>query len=256
MSNDGSPIEFSVSIDQGTGTPELRFLTEGQPSENSWKHLTDAALRLTHDIAASYPTTVSLARVNMVRDLFIPAQLPSDKKGGGTPKMAAWHSCAWLSKTGPQWKLYLDPCATGTGSNALSATREAFRRLGLDNEWRLVESILSPADSVVYFSTDLSSNEEEARVKVYVAHGGADATSRSLAAEVARKHTSICPDADALEIQQFLAAMAGSQSGQQESRQPSGRKSLISCFAFASKTGERPVGTVHFPMDAYVEDDA
>lgn len=252
VSNDGSPIEYSVSIDQSTGKAELRFLTEAQPNENTWRHLTEAALNLNRDIAASYPATVSLQRFEAIRDLFMPAQPPSEETGGRV-KMAAWHSCAWSLKEGPQWKIYLDPCAAGKGNAALSAAREAFRRLGLESGWRLVEGIIGPDDSVIYFSLDLSSNKDEARVKVYIVHGGADATSRALAAEVARKHASICPDADAFEIQRFLAAMAGSNFGTDSQ---SGKKSLISCFAFASKTGERPVGTVHFPIDAYVQQDA
>ncbi|KAK4187540.1 putative Tryptophanase [Podospora australis] len=258
VSNDGSAIEYSVSIDQATGKAELRFLTEAQPSENSWRHLTEAALRLNQDIAANYPATVSLDRFDTIRDLFIPTQLTSDPEDGNSHiKMAAWHSCAWSAKKGPQWKLYLDPCAGGKDSttHALVTTREAFHRLGLENGWKLVESILGRNDRVIYFSLDMSSDQDEARVKAYIAHGGADATSRPMAAEVARKHAIICPDtADAFEIQRFLAAMAGRDFGRPDS--PDGMKSLISCFAFSSKTGERPVGTVHFPMDAYVENDA
>lgn len=249
VGNDGSPIEYSVSLDQGTGHAELRFLIEAQPRENSWRHLTEAALRLTQDIATTHPTTVSLQLFDTIRDLFMPVQPPLGERG---TKMAAWHSCAWSRKEGPHWKIYLDPCVAGE-DKALSTTREAFRRLGLESGWRLVEGILGPDDSVTYFSLDLSSKRDEARVKVYVAHGGADATSRSLVAEVARKHASICPDADAFEIQRFVAAMAGRDFGS-DSR--SGKKRLLSCFAFAGKTGERPVGTVHFPVDAYVQSDA
>ncbi|KAK4205438.1 putative Tryptophanase [Triangularia verruculosa] len=245
--NDGSPIEYSVSIDQSSGKAELRFLTEAQPSQNTWEHLTAAALRVNEDIAASYP--ISLERFNLIRDLFMPTELPSTDPA----KMAAWHSSAWSAAKGPQWKIYLDPCASGK-ENALSATREAFHRLGLKSGWGLVESILGPDDHVIYFSLDLASDADEARVKVYVAHGGADATSRSLVAEVAQKHVSICPDADAFEIQRFFAAMAGDDFGRDDSTPR--KKSLISCFAFSSKTGERPVGTVHFPVDAYVSDDA
>lgn len=246
VSNDGSPIEFSVSIDQQSGQAELRFLIEAQPDENSWNHLTEAALHLNKDIVAAYPTAVSLRRFDLIRDLFMPAQLQSE---GHRFKMAAWHSCAWSAKKGAQWKIYLDPSA---GDDPVSVTREAFSRLGLESGWQLVEGILSPTDSVVYFSLDLSSDQDEARVKVYIAHNSADATSRSLAAEVAQKHVSICPDADAFEIQRFLAAMSGRHFG----RDGHGGKPLISCFAFAAKTGERPVGTVHFPIDAYVQQDA
>jgi len=73
-----------------------------------------------------------------------------------------------------------------------------------------------------------------------------------MATEVAQKHGSICPSADAFEIQFFLAAMSGKDSG------PDGdaNKPLVSCFAFAAKTGERPVGTVRFPVDAGVKNDS
>ncbi|KAK4173660.1 putative Tryptophanase [Triangularia setosa] len=250
VSNDGSPIEYSVSIDQVTGKAELRFLTEAQPNKNSWKDLEEAALRLNRDIVARYP--VSMKRFNIIKDLFIPEN-PSLLSHQNT-KLAAWHSCAWSSNKGPQWKIYLDPSATGK-DNALSTTREAFRRLGLDKGWHLVEGILGLDDHVIYFSLDLAADAVEARVKVYIAHGGADATSRSLVAEVARKHGSICPDSDGFEIQRFFAAMAGSDFGREDSL-GSRRKSLISCFAFSGKTGERPVGTVHFPVDAYVQNDA
>ncbi|KAK4161794.1 putative Tryptophanase [Cladorrhinum sp. PSN259] len=260
VSNDGSPIEYSVSIDQSTGKAELRFLTEAQPTNNTWEDLSEAALRVNQSIASKYPDTVSLQRFDTIRDLFMPAQLPSsssDQEPSKNIKMAAWHSCAYSEKKGPQWKIYLDPCAAGNGSSdhALSTGREAFHRLGLENGWQLIESILEPTDRVIYFSLDLTSDKEEARVKVYIAHGGADATSRSMVAKVAQKHASICPDADAFEIQRFFAAMAGSDFGRPDS--PGGMKSLISCFAFSGKPGsERPVGTVHFPVDAYVQDDA
>lgn len=47
--------------------------------------------------------------------------------------------------------------------------------------------------------------------------------------------------------------MAGSDFGPDSH---SGKKPLLSCFAFAGKTGQQPVGTVHFPIDAYVKHDA
>lgn len=247
VSNDGSAVEYSVSIDQGTGKAELRFLTEAQPLGNSWAHLVEAAFRANQDIGKSYPSIISLERFDVIRDLFLPPSSPTEMK------LAAWHSCAWSTSKGPQWKIYLDPCAAGK-ENATQTAREAFSRLGLDTGWRLIEGLLGPNDRVIYFSLDLASNTEEARVKVYIAHGGADATSRAVVAEVAQKHASICPDADAFEIQRFFAAMAGDEFGLDNSSNR--RKSLISCFAFSGKTGERPVGTVHFPVDAYAADDA
>jgi tryptophanase len=58
------------------------------------------------------------------------------------------------------------------------------------------------------------------------------------------------PDADSYEIQRFCRAMAGGSSG------PYNGKPLISCFAFTSKSPKRPVGTVHFPIDASAPHDA
>lgn len=250
VSNDGSAIEFSVSIDQATGKAELRFLTEAQPSTNTWQHLTEAALRLNGAIASKYSSTVSLDRFDAIRDLFMPVDSQNQPV-----KLAAWHSCAWSAKSGPQWKIYLDP-GVGGPANAHSTAREAFTRLGLETEWQQIESILGPTDRVIYFSLDLSSNTAEARVKIYVAHDGADATSRVLAAKVAQKHAKICPDTDAFEIQRFFAAMAGRDFGRADSETGTrSKKSLISCFAFSGKTGG-PVGTVHFPVDAYLLDDA
>ncbi|KAK4466377.1 putative Tryptophanase [Cladorrhinum samala] len=253
VSNDGSAIEFSVSIDQGTGKAELRFLTEAQPSTNTWQHLTEAALRLNGAIASTYSSTVSLDRFDAIRDLFMPPDAPNEPA-----KLAAWHSCAWSAKSGPQWKIYLDPAVAGSAT-ARSTTREAFARLGLETEWEQVESILDPTDRVTYFSLDLSSSTAEARVKIYLAHDGADATSRVMASKVAQKHAAICPDADAFEIQRFFATMAGSDFGRRDGDGRTGstrsKKSLISCFAFARNTGGA-VGTVHFPVDAYLADDA
>lgn len=70
------------------------------------------------------------------------------------------------------------------------------------------------------------------------------------AAEVARKHAAFCPAADAYEIQRFCRAMSGGSPGQYTG------KPVLSCFAFASESVGRPVGTVHFPLDAYARDDA
>lgn len=102
-----------------------------------------------------------------------------------TIRLAGWHICAWSAKKSrPQWKIYLDPRAAG---DAVATTREAFRLLGLEAGWRLVESILTPpppatgtepssggdGDPIIYSSPDLPDDDkdEEARVKVYVALG-------------------------------------------------------------------------------------
>ncbi|KAI1275193.1 beta-eliminating lyase [Xylaria sp. FL0933] len=236
VSNDSTPFEYSVAIDQNTGDAEIRFLVEAQPKTNDLAALQESALQLNEEIARENNGTVSLTRFNLIRDLFIVPQ----PRG----KFAAWHSYA-SSKSGPEWKMYLDPCASGEGhSSSLSASREAFARLGLSRAWELVERTMSTRDFIIYFSLDLSSTVESARVKVYIAHP------TTTASEIARKHVAICPGASDYEIQRFCSAMAGGSLG------PYSRKSLISCFAFTSTAADRPVGTVHFPVQAYSANDA
>lgn len=235
VSNEHSPFEYSVAIDQRTGETELRFLIEAQPCENNWESLRHGALRLTEDIATKCGDRVSLERFNLIRDVFLP---PKRDPGG---IMAAWHSCA-MSRSGPQWKIYLDPAVSGK-AQASSTTREALSLLGMPGAWSLIDEVMSASDSVVYFSLDLPPHPE-ARVKVYVSHPGASA------GEIARKHSTICPDADAYEIERFCVAMSGG------SRGPFTAKPPLSCFAFTSADVSRPVGTVHFPLDAYAPHDA
>jgi tryptophanase len=241
VSNDHAPYEYSVAISQGTGDTDLRFLIEAQPSSNNWTCLRNEALRLTESIAAGYGKTVCLDRFNMIRDLFLPDQTEVPKA-----IMAMWHSYALNSSSEPVWKVYFDPGAASGGSHAerSATTCEALSRLELGDSWNLLQQHMSPDDYVVYFSLDLC-NDAAARVKVYVAHPNATA------AEVARKHDSLCgSSSDSYEIQRFIKAMSGGTTG------PFTRKPLLSCFAFTSTAPGRPVGTVHFPVDAYVADDA
>ncbi|KAI1504829.1 beta-eliminating lyase [Biscogniauxia marginata] len=234
VSNDSSPFEYSVTLDQRTGDAELRFLIEAQSGVNSLPQLQESALQLNEDLATRYNKTVSLDRFNLIRDLFMPSQ----PKG----KFTAWHSCA-LSKTGPEWKIYLNPCASGE-DNALSITRQAFERLGMTDAWGFVERIMTSTDSVVYFSLDLFPDVKRARVKVYIAHPGTSAS------EIAQKHVAICPNGCAYEIQRFCEIMAYGSLG------PFHAKPLLSCFAFTSDAPDSPVGTVHFPIVTYADNDA
>jgi tryptophanase len=241
VSNNNAPCEYSIAISQRTGDTQLRFLIETQPSENTWACLRNESLRLTEKIAAEYGETVTLNRFNMVRDLFLP-----EKPGKSKAIMAMWHSCALDPCSQPEWKVYFDPSAASGGSRAArsATTCEALSRLGLGGSWAQLEQHMSPDDYVVYFSLDLCHNSG-ARAKVYVAHPNATA------AEVARKHDALCGSySDSYEIQRFIKTMSGGPSG------PFTGKPLVSCFAFTSGAPIHAVGTVHFPVDAYVADDA
>ncbi|KAI1321950.1 pyridoxal phosphate-dependent transferase [Xylariaceae sp. FL0255] len=242
VANDHSPFEYSVQLDQKTGEAELRFLIEAQlpkgEAQGDLKRLQSEALALTDRIASKYCTRVSLDRFNTIRDLFM-----TEKPDGF---FAAWHSYA-SSKDGPEWKIYLNPsCSSPDRESAISVTRQAFERIGLAESWAAVESVMKPIESVIYFSLDLSSDIDHARAKVYVSHG-----STATAATVAAAHAAICPHANTYEIQRFCEVMGNGSLGPY-----SGKKPLLSCFAFTSKEPSRPVGTVHFPISAYAANDA
>ena len=239
VSNDHSPFEYSVVLDQATGEAELRFLIEAQPAKGETSvaltHLQAEALALSERIANQYKTRVTLDRFNAVRDLFMPSQPEGF--------FAAWYSYA-SGKDGAEWKIYLNPCCTPGRDSAISRTRTAFERIGLAESWALVESVIAPNESVIYFSLDLSSDMSHARAKVYISHGTASTPSA-----IAKKHEAICPNANPYEIQRFFEIMGGGHLGPYE------RKPLLSCFAFPSQAPDQPVGTVHFPISTYAEND-
>ncbi|RYP46629.1 hypothetical protein DL768_007193 [Monosporascus sp. mg162] len=234
VSNDHSPLEYSVALDQQTGEAELRFLIEAQPEGNNLTNLQKSALCLNKVIVANYGTIISLDRFNLISDIYMPFQ--------AVGKLAAWHSFA-VSNATEKWKIYLNPQASGK-DNASAATCEALKRLGLTSSWKLLENTISSTDYVIYFSLGLSPDVDDAEVKVYVAHPGASAS------QIAQKHAAICPEASTYEIQQFCASMAGG------SRGPYRGKPLISCFAFKSNDPNRPARTILFPIDSYSVHDA
>ena len=239
VSNDNSFFEYSVAIDHSTANAELRFLIEAQPEGTVSKvdaltKLQESAVQLNERIAEAYGPTVSFERMKTLQDIFMPPRAEGN--------LAAWHSCA-MTKSGPQWKIYLNPNASGSNT-ARSATQSAFSRLGLASAWELLASALSASDIIQYFSLDLSGDTGNSRVKVYVAHPNASSS------EIAEKHVKICPTACAYSVQQFCASMAGGSLG------PYNAKPVLSCFAFTTKTPEEPVGTVHFPVVAYADNDS
>ncbi|OTA80668.1 hypothetical protein M434DRAFT_25462 [Hypoxylon sp. CO27-5] len=243
VSNDHSPFEYSVVLDQETGEAELRFLIEAQPSDDeapgNLTQLQAEALAFSKRIANEYGTRVSLNRFNAIRDLFMPNQPEGS--------FAAWYSYA-PGKDGAEWKIYLNPSYTPTPDrhSAISITRTALERIGLSESWAVVQSILEPSESIIYFSLDLSSDARNARAKVYISHGTA-----TTASAIAKKHAAVSPHADTYEIQRFCETMGGGQ----YQLGPYGRKPLLSCFAFTIQAPDRPVGTVHFPISAYADDD-
>lgn len=235
VSNDHSPVEYSLALDQASGEAEVRFLIEAQPKFKSLTALQASVSNLTADIAARYSAIVSLDRLDLIRDLFMPQEPDPEST------FVAWHSFA-VSTTLEKWKMYLNPHALGK-YNASAVTQEALNRLGLANSWNLLESsVISGDDYVIYCAIGMSRNSE---VKVYIAHPEASA------AQIAKKHSNLDSNADIYEIQQFYSCMAGGSLG------PYCGKPPISCFHF--KRGEDPcqaTRTVLFPLDNYATHDA
>ncbi|KAI0378397.1 pyridoxal phosphate-dependent transferase [Hypomontagnella monticulosa] len=235
VSNDHSPVEYSIALSQKTGDVELRFLIEAQPEGNNLAQLQESSLQLNEAILAEYGSkSVSFDRFNLLRDIFMPPQAEG--------LLAAWHSFA-ATNTKWKWKMYLNPLASGQDrAKSLDTTREAFERLGLASSWTILESILSANDYIIYFALGLAPDLDDAEVKAYVAHPGASAE------QIAHKHIAICPEASAYEIQHFCASLSGGSLG------PYTSKPLISCFAFKRKD-PRVTRTVLFPMDSYAASD-
>ncbi|KAK7211836.1 hypothetical protein V2G26_019014 [Clonostachys chloroleuca] len=179
VSNDHSPIEYSLNLDQQTGDAEVRFLLEAQAKEPDLSLFQASAKALNEEIIANYKQVVSFDGFDRIQDVFMPE--------GAEGRMAAWHSFA-ASKSLEKWKLYLNPLVSGR-DKASSVTSEAFARLGLGRSWELVQNIMGKDDYVVYFALGCSIDESESEVKAYVAHPHISA------AEIAQKHTQICPDA-------------------------------------------------------------
>ena len=237
VSNDYSPFEYSVVLEQQGAETEVRFLIEAQPSAsqghgNVLVELQKNALQLTADIADKYSSAMSLDRFNLIRDLFMPVQPEGN--------FAMWHSCA-ATKKGREWKVYFNPNAEPGRDNTLTATRTAFERLGMADQWQLLESTLTLSESVVYISLDLKPDVNRARVKVYISHESA------MAQAIAQKQIAISPHVDPYEVQRFCESMAGGFLGPYEG------KPLLSCFAFT--THGPPEATVHFPIDEFAAND-
>jgi tryptophanase len=113
----------------------------------------------------------------------------------------------------------------------------------MTESWTAIESIMSTGESIIYFSLDLGVNQGDARVKVYIAHPAI------FAMDIAQKHAAICQYTDTYEIQRSCSHMAGGSLGSYLG------KPLLSCFAFRSTTVAHAIGTIHFPVEGYTDND-
>ncbi len=226
LTDDGTPLEFSISYD--SQTPALRLLTEsqgpGRDPASSWSNGLEVNRRLASDFGAD------LEAFECVSPLFTPA---SEDSG-----FAMWHGAVLQADGPPAFKVYLNPRRHGP-EQARSVVDEALQRLKLTSAQRLVREL--PVEwATFYFSLDLGS-ALGGRAKVYLC--SPSSTPASLAAEL--DALGLAP---AAEVESWLARLL-------RDRSPLESRPIQMCLAFRSGR-DLPELTLHVPVRSYVSHDA
>lgn len=232
ISDDNTPIEFSVAI--ADGSIEVRALFEAQGEEPTLSSYRKAGLALTERLEHDYGA--DLSRLRRLKDLFLPETMRGP--------FAIWHSVVFSRTHGASFKAYLSPQAHGR-ARATDLVREGLERLGLGHAWpSLAKSTLRRGpvlDELKYFALDLTS-DTQARVKIYVRHH--ESTPEDLEAAASAAATYVPSEA-----RDFARAMRGGDE-RLTVRAP------FSCSSFVGATESRPASTtVYVPVCAYARDD-
>jgi pyrroloquinoline quinone (PQQ) biosynthesis protein C len=232
ISDDNTPIEFSVAV--ADGRAEVRVLFEPQGDEPTLSAYRVAALELSERLEDQFGA--DLRRFRLVSDLFLPVEMQGP--------FAAWSSVAFSPGRAPSFKAYFNAQAWGPG-RAQSLVEEALLRLGLRRAWpALSRSVLRRGpylDELKYFALDLTS-EAHARVKVYVRHHAARPADLEAASSAAESYL----PGEALD---FARVMRGGDA-QLQARAP------FTCSSFVGERDARPASTtVYVPVCAYARDD-
>ena len=231
ISDDHTPVEFSVAFHRHGGRPTLRILAEAAVADLAAPADLSSALAFLHRQAGRHPLTT--ARLDRVLDLFT-----TDRPQG---LFGMWHSLI-LRRT-PEFKVYLNPEISGV-SDADALVTEALGRLGVTHAYRAVrERALRPgevgaADRLTFFALDL--HDADARIKLYVSQhdAGPDDVARAAA---------LVDGVDPATVVDFcrLAAGPGPYTG----------RPMISSYTFAPGA-DRPIGySLYVPIRSYVADD-
>jgi pyrroloquinoline quinone (PQQ) biosynthesis protein C len=233
ISDDNTPIEFSVAIDGGYA--DVRVLFEAQGAKPTVASYREAGVALNEQLERDFGA--DLQRLRQVEDLF----LPKDMQG----PFALWHSVVFSPGGPPSFKVYLNPQARGPAL-AQSLVEEGLQRLGLSSAWpSLTRGALRRGphlDELKYFALDLVAGPH-ARVKIYSRHHGAAPKDLELACSEAKNYV----PGESLD---FARAMRG------------GDRALLArapftCSALVGGCEGRPLWTtVYVPVSAYARDDA
>ncbi|MGC4092794.1 MAG: tryptophan dimethylallyltransferase family protein [Polyangiaceae bacterium] len=225
ITDDHTPFEFSLALDGATS--ELRFLSEVQAERPSHGANWLAALRATEALGGRFG--VDLERLDRVRELFAPTH--------DCPRFALWHAVCFRPTGAPDVKVYLNPQAGGA-AQASDCVERAMTRLGLRSAWQALPKA-GPQDELCYFSLDLAAHAA-ARVKLYVAHHGADSERIERAVAGARGYS------------------PGRASGFCRALAPLNRytkRPVITCLSFVEGDLAPTTATVHFPVRSYADSD-
>ncbi len=229
ISDDGTPWELSVT--HAEGTTRTRLLVEAQGAEPTWSSTVEAGLRLT---AALLPYGAGVGRFERVRELMLP------RDGGGT--FGLWHAVDFVDGP-PLFKVYLNPQVRGL-HHASAVVEEAFTALGMRESFASVLEAShrgDDVDEIRYFSVDLD-DSAAARVKVYFAH------ERATADELERVFA-LASDYVPGRARSLCETIGGGPG-------PFEDLPISTCLAFVAGRARPTSVTAHFPVRAYVRDDA
>ncbi|HVW28819.1 MAG TPA: tryptophan dimethylallyltransferase family protein [Polyangiaceae bacterium] len=233
ISDDNTPVEFSVTVVDGQSDVRVLFETQGQePTLASYR---EAGLALHARLERTF--SADLTRFRAVQDLF----LPHDMHG----PFAVWNSVVFSRNKPPIFKTYFNPQARGIG-NAYALAEEALCRLGFGRAWSAFAASAARRgpylDEVKYFALDLTP-EQEARIKIYVRHHAARQEDLEFACGAAEAHV----PGEALAFTRAMGADCEHFSA----------RSAVTCSSFVGGRDERPAATtLYLPVCVYARDDA
>lgn len=232
ISDDGTPIEFSIAI--GEHETDVRVLFEAQAASSDLEAHRLAALALHERLERDFGA--DLTRFRAVVDLFAPP--------GMQGPFAMWNSVVFSKDKPPSFKTYFNPQARGIG-HAPALVDEAMERLGLPNAWSSIAAHQTRRgpwlDEIKYFALDLEPGDR-ARIKVYARHH--DAAPEDLEAACSGQRAYIPGEAAA-----FANALGG--------EGPLSARATFTCSAFTEGHDDRPATTtLYIPVCAYGHDDA
>lgn len=234
VSDDHTPIEYSIACDAGTA-PVLRILGETIASQPSRRANLWAALQLVDTLAARLD--LALDRFHRVRQVFLDAEPQDD--------FAMWFSLVHRPDSEQEVKIYFNPDTQGA-RRAPHLVAEALRRLHLSRAYATALAYgvrpgqLGDLDRFAFFALDLHSRPHS-RIKVYLSHfdAGVDDMVRACGA---------VPGVDSGAVRDFLE-LTGCTG-------PLTQRPLVSGYTFVDSDTDRPsTYSLYLPIRDYVSDD-